>query len=195
MRSNELVARADALQREAYAILADLDLLSLLSANGRPRIVGSVALGLMTWRDIDIDLEIAGEIRADDVWATARYLLGRDEIGLVLLADDRGNDDGAHLPSMYVGAKTRMDRTGIWKIDIRFVRESDAKAGAHVERIGRELTATTRRAILCIKDAVAHDPRYGREFSGTDIYDAVLDHCIVDAEGFHTWLGGSRPGS
>ena len=49
-----LLDQQQALQDEAAAVLADLDLLQLLQEVGRPVQVGSVALGLMVARDIDV---------------------------------------------------------------------------------------------------------------------------------------------
>jgi len=60
-------------KRQAHEVLEALNLLHFLSKYGRPKIVGSVALGLMTWRDIDIDLEITGEVNDQDFWQTAQY--------------------------------------------------------------------------------------------------------------------------
>ncbi len=188
MTPSELIARAERLQSEAHEVLADLGLLSFLAKYGRPEIVGSTALGLMTRRDIDIDVVVSGEIQDEDAWEAGRYLLAHYEIALLLMADDRGNASRKRPPSMYVGAKYRNRCGDVWKIDIRFVQECDAMAPAHVERIGAGLTAETKRAILSIKDAVAQDPRYGQEFSGVDVYEAVLHNGVTDPAGFRKYL-------
>ena len=49
-----LLERQDALQAEAMAVLADLDLFVLLRRFGTPTHTGSSALGLMVRRDIDV---------------------------------------------------------------------------------------------------------------------------------------------
>ncbi len=51
---HELLARHDALQAEASAILLDLGLLALIAPIGRPTQTGSSALGLIVARDIDV---------------------------------------------------------------------------------------------------------------------------------------------
>jgi len=63
MQEEHLVDRADRLQREAHAVLDDLGLLMFLAPVGHAKIVGSLALGLMTWPDIDIDVEVVGDPR------------------------------------------------------------------------------------------------------------------------------------
>src|SRR4051794_440606 len=49
----ELLRRQDALQAEARRVVADLDLVPLLSRAGRVEQVGSSVSGLMVWRDLD----------------------------------------------------------------------------------------------------------------------------------------------
>src|SRR5437660_12807957 len=54
LTDDELLARQDALQAEAAAVLDDLDLVARISRVGRPIRTGSAALGLMVARDIDV---------------------------------------------------------------------------------------------------------------------------------------------
>ena len=49
-----LLARQERLQAEARAVIAELDLLSLLGRLGRVEVIGSAASGLMVWRDLDV---------------------------------------------------------------------------------------------------------------------------------------------
>src|SRR5258708_15881622 len=49
-----LLERQEALQAEAHAIIADLEVLALLGRLGTPTHTGSSALGLMVRRDIDV---------------------------------------------------------------------------------------------------------------------------------------------
>jgi hypothetical protein len=172
-RGESLLQRADRLQREAQDVLDDLELPTFLAAYGHPRIVGSAALGLMTWRDIDVDVEVFDEIEEDEVWDTARYLLGRATITLVSVADDRSGRTACRVPSMYVGARYRSDESAVWKIDIRFVRSADAVASSHLDDLGAKLTPETRQRILAIKDAVSNRLEYGQTLSGVDVYRAV----------------------
>ena len=51
--------REQQLREEAAAVLADLELLPLLEQLGRPVQVGSVPLGLMVARDIDLTVRCA----------------------------------------------------------------------------------------------------------------------------------------
>jgi len=188
MNTDELIVQEEELQRQAHEVLEALDLLHFLSKYGRPKIVGSVALGLMTWRDIDIDLETAGEIRTKEFWQTAKYLLAQDKVTLIILVDNRKMIEKNRPPSMYIGGKYQADDGAIWKIDIRFVSEQHAIAQKHIDNISARLTDDRRRAILSIKHVVAQDPRYRTEISSVDIYEAVLAKGIMDLEGFKEQL-------
>ena len=150
--------------------------------------VGSVALGLMTWRDIDIDVEVFEEIEEDEVWEAARRLLSRDRVALVSVADDRAGRTAGRVPSMYVGVRYRSDETTVWKIDVRFVRSGDAVASDHLEDLGAKLPPEARRRILEIKDAVSGRPEYGQTLSGVDVYRAVLCDGAEDLASFDSWL-------
>lgn len=52
--ADELLARQAALQRQAGKIIADLDLVNLLTIVGQPMLLGSAMTGLMVWQDIDV---------------------------------------------------------------------------------------------------------------------------------------------
>jgi len=187
-----LSQRADRLQREARAVLDELGLLPLLAGYGKPQTVGSLALGVMACRDIDIDVETEGEIHDDDVWEVARTLLQCEDVRLISLADERSGSNPARVPSMYLGVRVCLDGAEIWKIDVRFVCAGDAVAASHVAELQGMLTLRSRVTILEIKDAVLGRPEYGHDVSGLDIYRAVLSDGVADVEGFDAWLARSR---
>jgi len=184
MNNNELITQADELQDQAQEVLESIDLLNYLSRFGKPIIVGSVALGLMTWRDIDIDCEMPGKLKEEDFWEAARHLLTLEQVRLITLVDNRLSIEKNRPQSMYIGAKFQAVDGAIWKIDIRFVSEQYAIAQKYLESISSRLTKENRKAILEIKDVVALDSRYRTEISSVDIYEAVLDEGIMDLEGF-----------
>lgn len=53
---NELVSKQNQLQVEAMQVVEKLQLTQILSKYGQVHLVGSVVLGLMTWKDIDIEV-------------------------------------------------------------------------------------------------------------------------------------------
>ena len=184
MINNELFAQADDLQQQAQEVLETIDLLNYLSKFGQPKIVGSVALGLMTWRDIDIDCEVLGKIKEEDFWESAKYFLAIENVRLITLVDNRQSIEKNRPPSMYIGGKYQSIDGAIWKIDIRFVSEQHAIAQKYLDAISSRLTKENRKAILEIKNVMALDSRYRTEISSVDIYEAVLDKGVMDLEGF-----------
>jgi hypothetical protein len=80
--ADELLRRQAELQAEARAVEADLQLDELLGQIGQVNRVGSAALGLMVWRDVDLTvvcakLALEGGVRtleAFDEWLGAKAL-------------------------------------------------------------------------------------------------------------------------
>lgn len=184
MTNTNLVLQADELQQHANEVLKALNLFRFLSNYGFPRVVGSAALGLMTWRDIDIDLEVPGNLKEEDFWETSKYLLAKEKVTLLTLTDNRHMKEKNRPPSMYIGVKYIDNKEAIWKIDIRFVSEENAIAQKYIDSIKPRLTTEARKAILDIKSIIAHDTRYRTEISSVDIYNAVLEEGVVDLDGF-----------
>ena len=72
---------------------------------------------------------------------------------------------------------------------------SDAAASesprAFGDAIAARMTEPARRAILEIKSACWRHSEYRRGFTSSDIYSAVLDHGVVDIDGFWEYLKSS----
>ena len=188
MTTDNLLFHSKELQVQAYKILDEIKLIHFLSKYGQPKIVGSVALDLMTWRDIDIDLETKDKISENNFWETAKYLLSQERITLITLVDNRKIIEKNRPLSMYIGGRYQTDKSEFWKIDLRFVSRQDAIAQKHLASISSKITDENRINILGIKYLISQDPRYGREISSIDIYTAVLDYGIVDLAGFEKYL-------
>ena len=89
----DLLLQQDRLQKEARAVIERLKQIDFLGQFGKVQIVGSVALGLMTWRDIDIEVVKKPEI--DEFLETAKYLLIFPNVRQITLENhtkDVGND-------------------------------------------------------------------------------------------------------
>lgn len=74
-----ILERQERLQNEARILLNGIGLIDFLSKFGEAKIVGSVALGLMTWADIDIDLGVP-EIKDSDYLETVKYLFTNQKV-------------------------------------------------------------------------------------------------------------------
>jgi hypothetical protein len=77
-----------------------------------------------------------------------------------------------------------------WKLDLWFVDDPARQPDlAHLRTLPGRLTDDARLAILRIKTLWSTRPEYGKSVRSWDIYTAVLDHQVHDAEEFATWLG------
>ena len=180
------------LRREADDLLAKHGLLQLLAGFGRPHLTGSYSLQLMTWRDLDIYLEMD---RVDK----PRFLdLGR-QLGDVLAPRKLSFTDHLNFPAtepvngLYWGIHTGVLSRGGWKIDLWGVSHAEcaarlAQAGSLAARIG----ARERRIILAIKNDVCRDPRYRDTVRSQDVYDAVLSGRASTTEDFWRAIGGEH---
>jgi hypothetical protein len=179
----------DELRAEADRLLAS-GLRDLLAAFGEVHVIGSYALRLMTWRDLDI------HIVREDVSPSAFFELGGAIAALLKphrmhYRDETIEQTPGLPPGLYWGVYLGDERKGAWKIDIwTSSRANFELVKRYGDRILERLTPETREAILAVKAACWQHPDYRRGFSSSDIYAAVLDHGVKDAERF--WLHRRR---
>ncbi|MEJ3747737.1 hypothetical protein WEI85_31150 [Actinomycetes bacterium KLBMP 9797] len=186
-----LLERQERLQREAEGVLSELDLPALLSRAGRVELIGSVASGLMIWRDLDISIFVA-----PDRHRRVAEILG------TLLADPRvldvhyANETGARSPSggthdqRYYAVLRYLPPGGeTWKIDLSFWIDSGPR-GEFLDgaALRARLTSETRLAILRIKDEWHRLDSYPDQIGGIDVYDAVLNHGVRTPGEFDAYL-------
>lgn len=167
-------------------------LLSILGGHGEVHMVGSYALELMTWRDLDI------HVVREDLDVGAFFGLG-GEIARHLKPHrmhfrDESTVGTPDLPrGLYWGIYLGDERAGAWKID---VWQTNQQAFDLVRRFGEELSArlndTNRAVILEIKAACWRHPQYRRGFTSADVYAAVLDRGVRDVQGFWADLRATK---
>ncbi len=189
--ARELLERQDMLQAEAWRTLDALDLAAALASIGPMEVIGSLATGLMVWRDIDL-LVIAPGLSASVAHeAMARYF-GHPKIGAIRYRYDHAAQNPANDPNddrYYYALFYQSDGGHEWKIDIS-IWIADPP---HVERLPpssliARLNDETRLAILWIKDHWFARPEYRMTVYSVDIYDAVLDHGVRTPEEFAAYL-------
>ncbi len=175
------------LRSEADRLLAS-GLQTILNEYGAVHVIGSYALHLMVWRDLDIHIvqpeldkskffELGGKIA--DLLSPQRMHY-RDETTAATEGLPRG---------LYWGVYLGDERKGAWKIDVWLTDSEGFEAvRAHGERIRERLSDSNRPLILQIKSACWRHPQYRREFSSGDIYEGVLDYGVADIEGFWRFL-------
>lgn len=190
--SDERVAAE--LRGEADELVSRAGLLPLLRGYGQPHLSGSYSLGLMTWRDLDIYLEL-------DPPDLQRFLELGCRIGQSLKPRKLSFTDHLNFAStevlsgLYWGIQTKELSKGGWKIDLWGVTpDVCAERLEHCRALERQLTPALRTAILAIKREVCRHPSYRDTITSQDVYDAALAGAKT-AQDFWAWVGKRAPAS
>lgn len=197
MDKTDLIKQQKALQEEAYQILNKISLLDLLSKYGKTEVIGSVALGLMTWRDIDIEVVTNNSDKEDLAELIKELSLDTDcRVDFTIILNEKlikpdlpkgtylGIKYYDHLPPEEQSSKSEK----LWKIDIWFLSANNVQGSAKTREIKDKLTEEKRDSILEIKNVLAHNPQYRKTIKSSDIYIAVLDKDVKDMIGFERYL-------
>jgi hypothetical protein len=186
---SSLLDQQQALQDEAAAVLADLELLPLLQQVGRPVQVGSVALGLMVARDIDLTV-LCATLETAPIFSVVEPLAGHPRVRELRFRDDTAhwNLDPNYPDGIYWGPRYRSEDGADWNLDIWFIHEDSRPFDLeHLESLPQKLTPETREAILGIKESCLGRPWY----SSYGIYTAVLDHGVRTHQEYRAYVEGS----
>jgi hypothetical protein len=125
--------------------------------------------------------------RAREVWDELRPLLHACQ--RLAYTDETGELAGEAAP---FERHYFVFRLAGWKLDISvWTNGSPEEVERHQEKL-RELDASTRLAILRIKDARHRRPDYPEVVGGLEVYEAVLEHGVRTAEEFEMYLGRGR---
>jgi hypothetical protein len=194
-RSEILLGQQRALQDEAAALMAELDLSRRLATFGPAYVTGSFVSGLMVWRELDVMFLGGPELSPTDVLtALARLVVLPGIVGFEYV-DERGNrsptgqprDERFHVTVTYL----RSEET--WRLDLTFwLHDAHQNVTAWHQRLRQTLTAEQRQAILWIKDVWHRRVEYPDSVSGLDIYQAVLEHDVRTPAEFQRWLAGPK---
>jgi len=187
----ELLDRQRALQAEAEQVRAKLNLGRVLAAVGDPIVVGSAALGLMAWRDLDITI-VCPSLDKRRVLAVGTELAADQDMMAIQFRDDTGrwNQEPEKYPDgLYLGLRYRPPALPEWRLDLWFVDDPTRQPDlAHLRTLPERLTDDARLAILRIKTLWSARPQYGTSVRSWDIYTAVLDHDVRNTDEFDRWL-------
>jgi hypothetical protein len=191
-----LLRRQDVLQAEARTLLTELDLMRRLARIGTPTQVGSSALGLMVWRDVDV-LVVRPGLDAARAIAALQPVLAHPRLAQARYINKSGafNDTGRPQDARYFFAlQYRSDDGADWNIDVSFwLADGPRPEVADLAAIAHQLCDVTRLAILWLKEIWHRLPAYhgeagGRAISSRDIYDAVLRHGVRTPSDFDGYL-------
>lgn len=194
----DLINKQADLQKEAHEVLEKLQLIKILSKYGKPEIVGSLTLGLMTWRDIDITV-ISDKPNNNDIAELSAILIIKADKRLDLTLVDNMDGVKSHFPKgIYFGIKyfghipssekISSKSVYIWKIDLWFVTKENVEGITKTKEIKSKLELKNKQIILEIKNALWDHPLYKKDIKSMDIYDAVLEKGVKNLEEFKKYL-------
>lgn len=193
---DDLLVTQRQLQAEADDLVQALDLTAQLQELGAPTRVGSSALGLMVRRDIDITVsctKLDATTLAAFAQLGARLMQRTDLVVGVRFRNDAGswNAEPQNYPDgLYLGLSARTAASANWTFDIWLVDEPERQPDlAHLRTLLPRLTDADRVVILAIKHVLAADTTEPKLPSAL-VYEAVMDHGVLDVEGFRAWYAG-----
>lgn len=183
-----LLQRQRQLQNEAQQVLADLNMTEMLSKGGVLRQTGSSTLGLMVWRDIDLQVSSPG-LAIEQAFAFLQPLLTHPRVRQVryLRQSDHFKVDGLDERYFFMVFYEQEGRAE-WKLDISFWLGEGIHPEPFQEAVEKQLTPEARLIILRIKDVWYQLPAYRNTVASTDIYDAVLQHGVRTLDDFDRYL-------
>lgn len=168
---------------QANRILYDLGLLNELNTYGKSHLIGSVKMNLMTWNDLDIDVE-NDSMSLEKLHQLTNYILNnfnptwyeaKEEI------NEAGNTVWFHGFEFYLDNE-------LWNVDIWFLdKDSIEKAKKYCDDISAKVKENEklRTAIIDIKQELIKRNLYSFDkYTSMDVYDAVLNNGIKSTDDF-----------
>jgi len=188
MNDEYLIRRQKKLQKESQEILEELKLIEYLGRTGIVRQTGSTTLGLMVWRDIDIQVS-SPALSIFQAFETMQPILIHPVIKQVRYFHQSGRfkleglDERLYFMIFYESQPEEE-----WKLDISFWLADGIHPEPVQDFLEQQLTPESRLTILRIKNIWYKLPNYRTKVFSTDIYDAVLKHGVRDIAQFDTYL-------
>jgi hypothetical protein len=192
MRCVDLEQQDRSLRLEADGLLARHGILTILRDFGQPHLSGSYSLRLMTWRDLDIYLEMQS-------LDTRLFLELGKRLGHALKPRKLSFTDHVNFPTteavsgLYWGIQTDSLSGGGWKLDIWGVSPPVcAERLAHVDLLKEAMSPQMRLAILRIKNEICQLPSYRDTITSQHVYDAVLRGGANSVEDFWRFIDSQK---
>lgn len=185
MSTDDLLKQQKKLQKEGKKVLEELKIIEILSKFGKPKIVGSFGSGLMSWRDIDIELE--KEIKDEQYWEVVNKLFYEPSLKYLTLINFKNSKNPITPKGLYIGIKYWYDDKE-WKIDVWFIPPRKSGTENYNEWIKDKINDENRKIILEIKSQIHDNPKYRKSIFSIDIYKAVIENGVTDLDGFKKYL-------
>lgn len=168
-------------KEQANHILYDLGLLNELNKYGTAHIIGSYKMNLMTWNDLDIDVE-NNSMSLDKLYHLTKYILNKFN-PTWYEAKKEINEQGNKV--WFHGFEFYLDNE-LWNVDIWFLDKDEIeKAEKYCDDISARVkdNEQLKTAIIEIKQELIKRNLYSFDkYTSMDVYDAVLNNSITNTD-------------
>ncbi len=182
----DYIQKQDQLHSKATEIINDLELRGILSKHGQVAFVGSFALKLMSWEDVDI--VVYAEPNIDNFLNTVDTIFRKENVYNINIQDFRKSIHPNRPQGLYCGISYLVKPDVFWKIDVWFLPAEADNALKTVEWVNERLTPENRDIILSIKNEMREKTLHGKEVTGGAVYKAVLESNVKNLDGFRDYL-------
>ncbi len=176
-----------ALQAEAHRIVTKLGLLNCFSGLGEARVVGSVAVGLIVKRDIDVHVAVESGALTAAADKACHTLLDSPKVREIRITDYRQGK-----AALKVAIDQFPGGSGNWSIDVWLTEVPSNTGFTLVEHVLSRLTPDSRALILEVKRQL-HSQGLLRDGLSCRIYEAVLDRGLASVDAVKSYLGITCP--
>ena len=189
MNDKEIAKHSRLLHQEASEILDKAGLLPMLRSFGTTRVIGSYALDIMTWPDIDISMKLPNDQNVDLFFEIATKIATKFQITKMSYSNHFIRNFPGFDHGLYWGIQLRYAERE-WKIDLWGYGDTDYQTHiAEFDALHRQLQQADRTAILRIKHVICQHPDYrGNVYNSMAIYRAVLEDEVESVDEFKAWL-------
>ena len=189
MRDKEIAKHSRLLHQEASKLLDKEGLLPILRSFGTTRVIGSYALDMMTWPDIDISMKLPDDQNVDLFFEIATKIATKFQITKMSYSNHFIRNFPGFDHGLYWGIQLRYAGQE-WKIDLWGYSDSDYQTHiAEFDALHRQLQQADRTAILRIKHVICQHSDYrGNVYNSMAIYRAVLEDKVESVDEFKAWL-------
>lgn len=189
MSDEKILTHARLLREEATKLLHDEGLLSILTAFGKTRVIGSYTLDTMTWRDIDISMILPDEQDIGLFFEIGKRIATKFQITKMSYSNHFIRNFPGFDHGLYWGTMLQFNEQD-WKLDIWGYGENDFNAHmAGFDVLHTKIKQADRTSLLRIKHEISQRPDYrGDVYNSMAVYQAVIEEKITSVKEFDDWI-------
>jgi len=175
------------LRAEADVLLERTGLCTILESCAPISIVGSYALRLMVWRDLDVAMNAPG-LAVAEYFELGKRIADAAAPWKMFFTNNRNGESSSDPKGLYWGI--RLGAIGeAWKIDLwAFETAHFEEKIRQCEDLKSRLNERNRLTVLQLKSHLWNHPQYRDAITSQDVYDAVLDDNASNLEEFWRYI-------